>query len=883
MLKILGKLEEVRIAEYLIILVVTLFFMCLAAPFAQSQSLAGTDLTTIKVDNLSDEQLLQYYQQAEQSGYTQTQLENIARQRGMPESEIAKLRRRIKALSSNVGQSSQSMTNSQARDVPLLSPDEVFGRLGTSQESVLLTETQQKIFGFELFRTNKLTFTPNLAIPTPTDYVLSAGDELSIDLWGDTQQYMTLTISPEGTIRIQDLSPVYVNGLSIKQAEVRIIDRLSEIYSGIKKSDTQEQGIFYQISLGNTRTINVTIVGEVELPGNYALNSLSTVFTLLHASGGPKENGSFRMVKLLRNNKLKSTIDLYDFLVNGTTVNDEILQNGDVVIVGLYKKRVEVLGEVKRPRIFEMANDENLATLMEYAGGFSSSAFKSFITVTRNSDKGTSILNVNKEDFEQFVIEDGDVIEVRETEGLYENRVQVEGAVNLAGEYQLIDDMSVRTLIRKAGGLKGDAFLNRASIHRMEPDYSQRVIPFDLSALLNGSIDDIPLQNEDVIMITSIYDLKEEYFVEIRGEVALSGAYPFFKEMTVEDLVMLSGGLSEGASGGMVEIVRRNRNGVANSLSEVISISIDRSLGFSDSENTMYLKPFDQVFIRSSPAYHTQRHVTLEGEVNRPGVYGISRKDERISDVLTRAGGITPYAYPEGALLVRKNEFENEVSGVDLEALTEFYEKIEGDTSIAINKAREELIRRLGVLIEQKKQSDKRDSSNIANRFKRQLTEELTDADSIGRPVNVNEQEATVLDLVEILNNPGSKYDYILRDGDVISIPEELETIRVTGEVISPLNLRYDQQFEFKDYINDAGGFTVNARKGRSYVQYPNGRRKQARRFLFFKFYPKIEPGSTIYVSRKPERSRLGIQEVLAITSSLATITFLVDRIGNSN
>lgn len=861
----------------------------LMTPALQAQSLSGTDLTTINVDDLSDQQLLSYMQQAEASGYSQLQLEAFARQRGMSESQISKLRARISKLKlSSAGSGGESGPAQMSRNSLILSEEGIFGKLANSEIGPKSETSVSKVFGFGLFSSNKLNFSPNLNIPTPIDYVLGPGDELVVDLWGATQQYWTFEVSPEGTIRPQDLSPIYVNGLTIEKARKKIVDRLSQVYGGLKPLNNREATIFYQISLGNIRSINVTVIGEVNSPGNYVLSSLSTVFTALHAAGGPTEKGTFRSIRLMRNNKMRSEIDLYDFLVDGLKPNDELLRDGDVIIVKLHNGQVEIDGEIRRPGIYEVKEGETFEEIIRIAGSFTKKAFKSFVSVERNSLNGREILDINAVDFGEKYPEDGDLLFIRQNLEVFANRVQIEGAVQMEGTYELTENMTLKTLIEKANGPRGDAYFKRATIYRMNSDFSQETIAFDLQKLLSGEIGDIPLKNEDIITISSIYDLREEYYVEISGEVAFSGVYPYINHMTVADIIVLAGGLTEGASGARVEVSRRNTEGIINSLSEIILLDLNKDLNVTDPSQSVEIKPFDQIFIRRTPNYNLQQQITLEGEVANPGIYAISRKDERISDIIKRANGLTGYAYPEGAILVRKTEFEEKKSDyeINLEKLDLLKEKILSDTLMTVNQARDELIERLENMIT-KMEEDIMEENYVRTQFMKRFSENLSDytidGDSLDvkAPVMFEGREPTVIDLKEVLSNPGSKYDYIVKEGDVLSIPSKLETVRVSGEVISALNLRYDQSLSFKDYINDAGGFTSVARRATSYVQYPNGRRKKTRRFLFFKFYPKVEPGSTIIVTKKPQRDKISIQEILAITSSLATITFLVDRITN--
>jgi len=860
-----------------------LFLLLIVAVIPESnyaQSVGGVDLKTVKVDDMSDEQIRNYIKQAEDRGLSQTQLEAIARQRGVSESEITKLRRRVEALgraeSSKDGADPE--ISSTARTTPIGSDIDVFGMLA-GEEREPLTELESKIFGYDLFQDGNLTFAPNLDIPTPMDYKLGPKDVLNIDFWGATQGFFTFEVSNEGVIRPENLSPIYVNGLTIEQAQKKIIERISQIYSGLKSKPDSPATIFMQVSLGNIRTINVTIVGQVKKPANYSLPSLATVYNALHAAGGPNVNGSFRDIRLVRNNKHIETLDIYDFLLNGIKQGDLRLEDGDVIVVRPFVSRIELEGEVKRTGLYELKSDESFSSLIEFSGGFSNSAYRDLITVKRSNSKEREILDVNAENFDSFLMNDGDFILVNPVLERFSNRVLIEGAVYREGEYQLTKGLTLKQLIEKAEGLRGDVFMDRATIYRTNEDFSREPIPIDLIGLMNGNVPDITLIKEDLIRISSIYDLREEFVVHISGEIIDGGVFPFFQNMTVQDLIVLSGGLKESASGSLVEISRRNKNAGINNTAEILTLSIDQSLVLINEDRNQILQPFDQVYIRQSPGYSIQKQVTLEGEVLSPGMYTIQRKDERVSDVIKRAQGLTPYAYPEGAILVRKTEFSGKKSNdqISLEYLKQLRDRVLSDESESISISQKNLIERLDKI--ESRVIRESNVDKVGSQVKKDLIEDLAKQDSLIAEVKILEQEPVALDLQLILDNPGSKYDFLLRDGDVISIPGKLETVRVAGEVTSTLNLRYDEKFKFKDYIFDAGGFTAEAKKGRSYVQYPNGKRQGVKRFLFFKKYPKIEPGATIFVSRKPDKKGLGTAEWLAIASALATIALTVNSL----
>jgi protein involved in polysaccharide export with SLBB domain len=875
---------KVTVPVFVSIKATLLFFLfcIIAIPYTgQAQSFGGIDLKSVNVDDLSDEEILNYIQKAEKRGLSQSDIEALAKQQGVSESEIAKLRRRVEGLRKGTNNnSSLKGMNASARVVEVVEDNNPLSNT-FNEETPELTENQRRIFGFDLFQKNNLTFAPNLNLPTPVDYQLGPEDVLVVVLWGATQQYLELTVSPEGTIRPENLAPIYVNGLSIEKASEKIIDRLSEINNGIKAQNGNPPSIFYQISLGNIRTINVQVVGEVANPSQYALPSLATVYTALHAAGGPTEDGTFRNVRLVRDNKLLTTVDIYSFLTNGIRSGDVRLKNGDVIIIGSFDTRIELKGEVKRPGLFELKSGEKIEDLMIYSGGFNSSAFKSTITVKRNGDRDRQIINVAKEEFVYFEPKDGDLIEVGAILDRFSNRVIINGAVNREGEYQLTNDLTLKGLIEKAGGLRGDAYMTRATVYRTNEDFSQTTIPVDLVAVISGSSQDVPLLKEDIVRIISIYDIKEEFYVQVLGEISEGGIYPFFNQMTVQDLIILAGGLKESASNSLIEISRRNNNGGVNSSAEIIQVSINPDLSIASEDKNQILKPFDQIYIRKFPGYSLQQQVTVEGEALVAGVYTISRKDERISDIIKRAKGLTPYAEASGAILIRRTEFSKTKSNdqISRESLQELRKKVLKDKSELMNISQTRLIRRLDRIEDNVNQNYQTDL--VGSELRKEFIQDASEQDSLVRNIAVGEEEPVLINLKRILAEPGSKYDLIVQEGDVISIPGKLQTIRIAGEVTSPLVVRFDESYNFKDYVDRSGGFLLSAKKGMSYVQYPNGERRGVKKFLFFKKYPKVEAGSTIIVSRKPVKDKVSLQEILAITSSLATITFLVDRITN--
>jgi protein involved in polysaccharide export with SLBB domain len=835
------------------------------------------DLSSINIDKLSDAQVLNYIEQARARGLSQSDLENLARQRGISPSELEKLKSRIQALGSNAANGDK--VNVERPSLAINNQD-IFGLL-VGETSPQLTELESKIFGLGLFRKNNLSFTPNLNLPTPLDYVLGPGDEVIVDLWGASQEFFRLAVNNEGTIRpeIIGIGPIYVNGLTIEKATERIIDRFSQVFSGLKEKDGNGPSVFYQVSLGQIRTITVEVVGSVEQSGLYALPSLATVYSALHAAGGPSVQGTFRNVRLVRNNKLLTEVDIYTFLTSGIRSGDIRLQNGDVIIVPSFSTRVNLSGLVKKPGLYELKEAETISDLLDFAEGFDDSAFESVLTVKRNGKNEREIYDVKESELDTFKPQNGDSIEVGAIFNRFANRVAVNGAVFRQGEYELTDGMTVMELIENAGGLRGDAFLGRANVFRLEDNFAQTIIPIELAKILDGTSPNIALKKEDVLNINSIYDISEEFFVQIGGEVLQNAVFPYFDQMNLLDLIVLAGGLKEAANGAYIEISRRNRGTDKSNLAEIVSMTIEEDGTLSSENRNFLLQPFDQVYIRRSSNYSVQNQLTIEGEIKAPGSYTISKKDERVSDIIQRAKGLTKYAYPKGAILIRRAEFvkEQSTNSISPSDLRELRQKILRGQSQVKNTVQHQLIDRIDQLKTETEIANRVDVEG--GRFKGDLIREQANRDTLVRNLNLNSQEPVTLYLEEILANPGSRFDVVVKGGDIISIPSVIETVRVAGEVSTPLNILYYEKNNFKDYIQLSGGFLQSAKRGNSFVQYPNGERRGVRRFLWFKTYPKIEPGSTIVVARKPERTPISLQSILAATSTLATIALLVNNI----
>lgn len=872
-----------RQSLFLMILGLTLIFM---SPSAHAQSLQ--DIQNIKVDNLSDAQIEQLIRRARSAGLNEQQLESMARERGMPATEVAKLRQRVEALGAgNRDNKNLRGKDQRGREVQGLEEQQsVFDSLRRSDPYYDLSPKQKKIFGYTLFHNRELDFNPSLNIPTPESYVIGAGDQLLIDVYGASQESYDVEVNPEGKIFIPNVGPVEVGGASIDAARARIKTALSRIYSGLQGNNPNT---FIQIRLGNIRTINVTMAGELRNPGTYSLPSFASVFNALYRAGGPNENGSFRHIQVYRNNQMVGETDVYDFLMNGSDTGNIRLQDNDVVIVQPIRTRVEIEGPVRRPGLFEVKSGESIDDLIAFAGGFSDRAYTKRVTVRRATGEQLKVEDVDAGNFSAFSPQDGDYFIVGEILKRYENRVQVLGAVLRPGEFALEEGMTIASLLEKGEGLREDAFLNRATLFRTGDNLTQTVLSINLQGILNGTVPDIPLRKEDVLNVASLYDLKEEFYVQISGEVNQTGVYPYAGNMTVGDLVIRSGGFKESASNSYIEIARRLKDDLTGKVAEIITIEIDPDLQLSPEDERVTLRPFDHVFIRKNIGFKREMLVEVEGEVNYPGTFTLEKRDERISDVLKRAGGLNQFSYAKGATLIRRTEFYKELEEEErkLKELRSLLDNLDQKRdSATYTEVEQGLLQRveqkLEGLREEKKKRDEKDSKKGTN-----LEEEryvfLEGADSSSVKLDLRETEYVGIEMEKILTSPGSKYDIILQEGDIISIPNQLQTVRMRGEVLYPTTARYDAKRNFKNYISRAGGFSEKARKGRSYVIYANGDVKRTNKFLFFNVFPRLEPGAEIIVPEKPERRPMSVQAWIGIASSLATLAILVDRFTSSN
>ena len=782
---------------------------------------------------MTDGQVIEYVQQALQQGKDQQTIAMELLSKGASQEQLLRLKSQYSGAATS-GSSSQAGaggavqdTGTRARKTTVANAtdgeaalegantDEMKETMKKRQELKVSTASENDVFGRNIFNIDKLTFQPNLNMATPENYRLGPGDEVIVDVWGASQNTMRLEISPDGYVNISNLGPVYLNNMTIKDARQLLKQELGKIYADSANN--------IQVTLGNIRTIQVNVMGEVRAPGTYALSSLSTVFHALYASGGVSDIGSLRNVQVARGGKTIARLDVYEYIMKGQIQDDIRLQDGDVVIVPTYDELVKITGKVKRPMFYEMKNGESAATLLKCAGGFSSDAYKKSIRVLRKDGKEFSVKTVNDIDYSAFKLIDGDVVTVDSILNRFNNRLEVKGAVYHPGVFELSGSLNtVRQLVEKADGLLGDAFTGRAVLYRERENLTKEVLPVDIEGILKGTSPDIALQKNDILYIPSIHDLQDMGKVTISGEVNKPGSYTYADHMSLEDLVITAGGLKESASLVRVDVSRRIRDPKGTTEPDMIGQNFSFGLkdGFVvDGEAGFELQPYDQVFVRRSPSYNEQVSVTVDGEVLYRGEYTLSTKSERLSSLIQRAGGVSRYAYVRGAKLRRV--------------------------------ANEEELRRM---------------EDVVKMVRREIGETL--ATSLG--LKVDSTFTVGIDLEAALANPGSDADLVLREGDVLTVPEYNNTVKVNGAVMMPNTVSYAKGKSVKYYLNQAGGYSANAKKSQKFIIYMNGQVVEVKG----SGKKQIEPGCEIVVPNKTKK--LNFATVVSNATSFASLATML-------
>jgi len=686
---------------------------------------------------------------------------------------------------------------------------------------------EEKVFGRDIFNTKNLTFEPSVNLATPVDYHLGPGDEVIIDIWGTNQATIRDNISPDGYINIEDIGLVYLNGMTVSEATDYLRKELNRIYAGI---DSEKPVSQIKVTLGDSRTIQVNVMGEVLTPGTYALSSFSSVFHALYRAGGVNDIGSLRAIQLVRGGKPIATIDVYDFIMRGKATDDIRLQEGDVVIVPPYQALVTIEGNVKRPMKYEMKDGENVKTLLKYAGGFSGDAYTRALRMIRQNGREYQVYTIDDIDYSVFPVKDGDKVTAEAILNRFENKLEIKGAVYRPGIYQFGGSLNtVRQLVEKADGLMGDAFTARAVLHRERDNLTREVISVDIKKVLDGTIPDIPLQKNDVLYIPSIHDLQDMGVITVFGEVARPGELPYADNMTLEDIIIQAGGLKESASTVRVDVSRRIKDNKSTDVSSTIGKMYSFSLkdGFViDGEPGFVLQPYDQVYVRRSPGYQEQANVDITGEVLYDGTYALTNKSERLSDLVKKAGGVTPFAYVKGAKLIRQ--------------------------------ANDEELKRMEDVF-------------------KMMRREMGQANMDSLKLDLDSVYSVGIDLELAMKNPGSSADVVLRAGDKLVVPELSNTVKINGAVMLPNTVAYKDKKSVKYYISQAGGFANNARKSRAFIIYMNGqvaKVKGSGRNM-------IEPGCEIIVPIKDKNGRMNFQTILGIASSIGSLGLTAASIAN--
>ncbi len=699
-------------------------------------------------------------------------------------------------------------------------------------EKLLAEKRKKKVFGRDIFNNKDLTFEPNMNIATPQNYILGPGDAVYIDIYGASQKTIESTVSPDGEVTIEGFGPVQVSGLTVAQANARLRSTLGARYSSSK----------IKLTVGQTRSIMINVMGEVKNPGTYTLPAFATVFHALYMAGGTNDIGTMRNIKVYRNNRLVSVVDIYDYILNGKLTGNVRLADNDVISVGPYDCLVNITGKVKRPMYYEMKRNESVGTLLKYAGGFTGDAYKKSVRIVRKTGREYSVYNVDEFDMSAFHLADEDSVSVDSILPRFSNMVEVKGAVFRPGMYQVGGDInSVKTLIEHADGLREEAFTARAVMHRMKKDRTLEVVPVDVEGILDGTVPDIPIQNNDVLFIPTKQEMMEEQTITIHGEVQYPGIYRYADNETLEDFVLQAGGLKQTASTVKVDVSRRIVNPKALTTDSVIARTYTFALkdGFViDGTPGFKLMPFDEVYVRKSPSYYKQQNVVVEGEVMFSGTYTLSKKNQRLSDLIKSAGGVNDRGYVAGARLERK---VNESERARMEAV--------------LKKAKEEAEQMEIEAAKENKKIDLKDSEKI-KKF------EIPEFYSVG------------IELDKALANPGCDADIVLREGDKIIVPQYNGTVKINGAVMYPNTVGFQKGKKAKYYINQTGGFSEKAKKSQTYIVYMNGTIAKVSQNA------KPKPGCEIVVPEK-EINKMTIAEKMTIGTSVASIATMIATLAN--
>ena len=824
--------------------------------------------------SMSDEQVVSFVQQEQAKGSSQQQIVTRLLQKGVTTDQLRRIRKKYEAEKNGLGAQDLTGKNTGQNTTTRLREQQV-RREQYQQQNQYMVQSQfrqqnsnygtredrqqalndeigfmdidsliyyqnyfrdeSEVFGRNIFNNQMLTFQPNMNMATPANYRLGAGDEVIVDVWGASQETFTETVSPDGTITIVGVGPCKIGGMSVGEATAYLRTRLGRFYADSS----------IQLSVGNTRSIQVQVMGEVNVPGTYTLSSLSSAFNALYAAGGISDIGTLRDIKVYRQGRQIATIDVYDYILNGNAKGDVRLSDNDVIVVGPYDALVQVRGKVKRPMFYEMTRDESLATVLEYAGGFAGDAYKETVGVVRKNGRENSIYTVREFDWRTFKMVDGDSVFVDSVIARYSNMAEVRGAVFHAGMYQMDGDINtVRDLVTAAGGLREDAFTARAVMHREKEDLTLEVLSVDVQGVMNGTVADIPLRKNDVLYIPSKREMQGDRTFTITGEVQYPGVYVYAENTTLEDLVLQAGGLTEAASTAKVDVFRRVNNPKALADEEVITETYSFALkdGFVvDGEQGFVLLPYDMVAVRQSPTYSEQQNVEVEGFVNFPGPYAMTSRSYCLSDLVKAAGGLNSLGYAPGARLERQMTEE---------------ERLQQENSLRASQI---------ALYEEALQTDNKNY-------------DMARADSLlMMKLDVGTTFPVAIDLEAAMKKPHGEDDLVLREGDKLIVPQYSSTVKISGDVMYPTSMNYKKGESLNYYIKRAGGYGDNARKSRVYAVYMNG----SVELLSHSSKKAVQPGCTVVVPSKKQKNKMTTAEYAAMGTSAASIATMMVTIAN--
>lgn len=781
---------------------------------------------------MSDSQVIEYVKTEAAKGTSQQMIATELLKRGATQDQLLRIKSQVNQQNQNTSNintptSRPILRKDVTSETYALRNDSIARLLEYQREYGLLEDNKPVIFGKNIFNQKNLSFLPNMNIPTPEDYKLGPGDEIVIDIWGASQASLQQIISPEGSIVVDRLGPVYLNGMTIREANSYIQQKFSSVYSGISNEGGSSQ---IKLTLGQIRTIQINILGEVAVPGTYALSSLSSVFHALYNAGGINDIGSLRSIQLYRKGKLIKTIDIYQYLLNGNASGETRLMDGDIIMVPPYISLVEIVGKIKRPMFYEMTVTETLSDLIKYSGGFTGDAYKEKIDITRKTGKYDKAYTVSSKDFENFILDDKDSIFVSAGLNQFDNRVEIKGAVFRPGYYEVGEQIkTIKNLIEKAGGIKENAFLNRAILTREKADLTRETVPINLKNLLEGRTADINLKKNDMLLVASDSVLVELGSFTIYGDVQVPGEYDYAEGTSIEDLIIKAGGLLKSASLAKVDVSRRIVDPLSiespNVIADIYTFNIKNGLVV-DGPPDFVLSPYDQVYIRRSPGYIEQRNIEIAGEVLFPGRYALKEKTERLSDIVKRAGNLTPHAFSAGARLLREK------------------------TIMEMTEERKAM-------------------QALSKGLKDSISTDL---------LNINPYYSVGIELDKAIANPKSEYDLVLREGDQLIVPEYDNTVRINGSVMYPNTVLYKRGQKVSYYINQAGGYSDLAEKKRAYIVYMNGtvaKVKGSNRDA-------IQPGCNIVIPSKEQKDKMSLAQILSLGTSVTSMASVVALLINN-